>query len=322
MSAVAPLEGLEQLRTIVDRRTGVSVLAEWEEIAWEYGLQMAGRPPSMVIHDLSLDVLAFQQAMDRAPSHEAGQWRFLNARFTFLMADTLGSAGRSRESRHWWASARRAAEQTGNRHTMALAHASEAVQGLYEDRPLALVLSRVNTVLDLMEGRPCQAMARALGARAHALALAGDHASAYAALDEQADVFDALPDEVTRNQLSYAMDGWPLFRLLHTRSLVYALCGHPRIAQAQQEALAAHPVGRPRQTAQVRLHEAISAVRGGDVDDGLEYARRVVTELGSNVNRFVLRTAALVADAAPATAQTHTAVLDYRRQFALPRGES
>ncbi|MBB4919998.1 helix-turn-helix domain-containing protein [Streptosporangium saharense] len=320
VSAVTPLEGLEQLRTVVDRNVGAPKLAEWEEAAWEYDLQRASRPPLTVAHDLSLDVLAFQQAMGHAPNHETYQWRRLNARFMLLLAATLGSAGYGRESRHWWASARRAAEQTGDHQLAAMVHASEAVQGLYEERPLALVLSRVDTALELTKGRPCQATAQALSARAYALVLAGDHASACAALNQESDVYDALPDHVTRDQLS--MDGWPLFRLLHTRSLVYALSGHPRAAQAQKEALAAQPARRPRQRIQVRLHEAIFATRDGDVDDGLDHARRTLADLGPNTNLFVKRIAAQVADAAPSEAQSHTAVLDYRRQFALPQGEA
>ncbi|MEU1879154.1 helix-turn-helix transcriptional regulator [Streptosporangium sp. NPDC020072] len=320
VSAVVPLEGLEQLRTVVDRDAGAFKLAEWEETAWEYDLQRASRSPSMMIRDLSLDLLAFQQAMERALSHEVRQWRRLNARFMVLLAATLGSAGYGRESRLWWASARRAAEQADDHQLTAMVHTSEALQGLYEERPLALMLSRVDTALELTKGRPCQATAQALAARAYALALAGDHTSACTALNQEADVYDALPDHITRDQLS--MNGWPLFRVLHTRSLVYSLSGHPRAIQAQQEAFAAQPARRPRQRIQVRLHEAIFATRDGDVDDGLEHARRILAELGPNTNLFVRRIATHVAEVAPAEAQNRTAVLDYRQQFVLPQGEA
>ncbi|WP_329091540.1 helix-turn-helix domain-containing protein [Streptosporangium sp. NBC_01469] len=320
-AVVPPMEGLEHLRAVVDHNVGASGLSEWEEVAWEYGLQMASRPPAMMIADLSLDYLAFQQAMvANASGHDMHRWRRLNARFAFVLADALGSAGHARESRRWWGSARRAAEQADDHEAMALVYASEAVQGLYEDRPAALVLSRVDSALALTSGRPCQATARALGARAHALALVGDHASAHESLDQQARVFDALPDRVTRDELS--MDGWPEFRLLHTRSLVYALSGHSAAARAQREALAAHPSGRPRPTVQVRLHEAISAVRDGDVEEVLEQARRTVEGLGTNVNWFVLRTAQWVADAVPPRERSRSAVIDYREQLTLSRGET
>ncbi|MER5645860.1 helix-turn-helix transcriptional regulator [Streptosporangium sp. NPDC002524] len=320
-AAVPPLDGLEHLRAAVDRSVGASALSEWEETVWEYGLQMTHRPPAKVIADLSLDYVAFQQVV---PAHTSARdmdrWYRVNARFAFIMADALGSAGHARDSRHWWGSARRAAEQTGDHHVLAMAHASEAVQGLYEDRPLALVMSRADDALALTNGQPCLATARALGARAHALTLIGDHASAYASLDRQADVFEALPGSVTQDQLS--MDGWPEFRLLHTRSLIYAMSGHPAAESAQREALAAHPAGRPRQTVQVRLHEVITAVRDGDIEERLEQAHRMVRTLGQNANQFVLRTARSVADAIPSAEQSRSAVIDYRRQLALPRGET
>ncbi|MEV7010926.1 helix-turn-helix transcriptional regulator [Streptosporangium sp. NPDC051022] len=315
-AVVPPVEGFEQLRAIVDHRVGAPTIAEWEERAWEYGLQIPSRPPVAMAADLSLDLLAFQKAVAVAPGAELWQWAQVNARLLLLLAMVLGQAGKRRESWSWWATARRAAQQTGDNNAVALTDAYEALQGFYEDRPLALLSSRVDSALGLTEGRPSRATVCALATRAQALALAGDQVGARTALDELARVFEALPSRVTTDELS--VDGWTERRLLHTRSLVCALSAHPTADQAQREALQAHPAGNPRGEAQLKLHGAMSAVRNGDIDDGLEQARRILEGLGSNVGQFVLRTASMVADSVPAQEQARATVRDYRAQLALP----
>ncbi|WP_329423599.1 helix-turn-helix domain-containing protein [Streptosporangium sp. NBC_01495] len=313
---VPPTEGLEQLRAIIDHRVGLPGIAEWEERVWEYGLQIPSRPPASMVADLSLALLAFQKAMAGAPGSELLQWMRVNARLALLLATVLGHAGNRLESWAWWATARRAALQTGDNEAIALVDADEAIQGFYEDRPSGLLLSRLGNALALTQDRPNAATARALATRSQLLAMLGDHAGARASLDQQARVFDSLPNHVTADELS--VGGWTERRLLHTRSLVHALSGHPDAEQAQSEALRAHPRGVPRGEAQLRLHGAISAVRNGDVDDGLEHARSIVMGLGSNVSQFVIRTASMVADAVPASDQSRTTVRDYREWLALP----
>ncbi len=319
-TVVPPMEGLEQLRAIIDHRVGAPNIAEWEERAWEYGLQLPSRPPVAMVSDLSLDLIAFQKAMAVVPSGELPQWARVNARLVFLLAIVLGGAGGRRESWAWWATARRAAQQTDDNEAVAIVDASEVIQGLYENRPPTMLLSRLDNALALTQGRPSVATATALGARAHVLALVGDGVGAQTNLDQQARVFDALPSHVTADELS--VDGWTERRLLHTRSLVCTLSGHPAAERAQREALQSHPPGHPRQEAQVKLHAAISVVRGGDVDGGLEHARRIVADLGSNANQFVRRAASMVADAVPALEQSSEMVRDYRAQLALPGAAS
>lgn len=315
-AVVPPVEGLDQLRAVIDHRVGAPDIAEWEERAWEYGLQLPSRAPVSLVADLSLDLLAFQKAVAGAPGEELPRWARVNARLTFLLATVLGQAGKRQESWTWWATARRAAQQTGDDGAVAAVDASEAIQGLYEGRPLALLLSRVDSALTLTQSRSNLATARALGARAQVLTLLEDHVGAQSSLDRQARVFDALPGHVTDDELS--PDGWTERRLLYTRSLVYTLAAHPAAEQAQREALQAYPPGVPRGKAQLQLHGAISTVRNGDVSDGLEYARRVVSDLGSDVSQCVVQTASMVADAVPAQEQAREVVRDYRAGLALP----
>jgi hypothetical protein len=188
-----PMDGLERLRSVVDQAVGGPSLEEWEETAWEYAHRIVSRPLPEVIPDLSVDLLALQKVMSSDAVH-GGEWARVNARMTLLLAHALGSAGYSRESRLWWASARRAALHAGD-DMMALVCAFEAVQGLYENRPIPLILSRADAALAATRGRPSVATAKALGARAHAYALLGDTRTAHADLDNQERVHNLLPEQ-------------------------------------------------------------------------------------------------------------------------------
>ncbi|GAA4201315.1 hypothetical protein GCM10022252_55820 [Streptosporangium oxazolinicum] len=312
----ALLPGLEQLRTIVDKQLGGPDLDTWEEIAWGHAHGIFARPLAQVIRDLSMDLLTLQRTLPAVPGREVSGWLRVNARLTLFLAYALGSAGHARESMHWWISARRTATQTGDPEFVAAAHALEAIQALYERRPLTVVLSRVKTALDLTADQPGRAAVSALGSRAHALALMGDHAGARSSLAEQAEAFMKLPDSVTGN--SRSVEGWPVLRLLHSRSLVLTLMDDLSAPAAQQEALDAYPRGHERQVAQIRLHQAASAVRKGDVDDGLQHAVTIMESLDSGrMTQFVMHIAHVVADAAPTGQKAQRAVNDYRAHLAL-----
>ncbi|MEO3857707.1 hypothetical protein [Acrocarpospora sp. B8E8] len=279
-AAFTPLDGLERLHTVIDQGLGGPDLADWEERAWEYAHRMVSHPLPQVISDLSVDILALQEIM---PKQRATGWARVNAEMMMFLAYALGSAGHIRQSHHWWSSARRAAAAAGD-DMVALVASFEAILGLYEPRPLPLILARVDSALKASRGMPCHATTKALGARAHALALMGDREGSFEALDEQARVYKLLPGSITDDEVS--VWGWPVQRLLHTRSLVYTLAGYPAAGQAQQDSIAAYAPGRSRhaarQSAQVHLHVATSAVRSGDVSEGLAYARRTLELLGTD----------------------------------------
>ncbi|GAB1820715.1 hypothetical protein HerbRD11066_38790 [Herbidospora sp. RD11066] len=310
--ALPAADGLERIRMLVERRLGGPDLAFWEEVAWEHAHGVGAHPATDGIGRLSADVLALETALTHVPG-DLQPWARVRTRLLYLLAYALGSAGREHESRHWWAAARRAAVSAGD-DMRAFVAAQEAIQALYEKRPLTLVLSRADEAL--AGDRPSVAKARALGARAHARVLLGDLPAAYADLEEQARVFDRLPDEVTRDAVS--AEGWPVTRLLHSRSLVFTLAGHPGAARAQQEAIDAYPPGTVRPVAQIRLHEAMSIVRGGEVESGLAHADKALMAAQSvGYSCYVGQLATMVADQAPAG---HEALHSFRDRVAGLRG--
>jgi transcriptional regulator with XRE-family HTH domain len=313
-AAAIPLDGLDNLRKVVESGLGTARVSDWEELAFEYSHSVASQPLSGVIPDLALDVLALQKLLHVGPT--GPRWAHVNARLTFLLAFALGSAGYTRESRQWWMTARSAAEQAGDRTLVAAAFGYEACQALYEQRPVPVVVERVEQALAAAQGTPCSGVAEAYGALSLAAVYLGDTDRAYAALQDQARTFEQLPEEVTGDHLSVV--GWPVSRLLHMKSYIYALTGHPQSEHTHQEALDAYPASRVRQIAQVQLHSALSAVRGGDVVAGLDHARQVLSGLAPHYQtRYVRYTAATVLEAVPTDAKSRSPVTEYREFLAL-----
>ncbi|MCK2219678.1 helix-turn-helix domain-containing protein [Actinomadura sp. ATCC 31491] len=318
------LGGLDSLRNLVDARVGTSQLAEWEELAWEYALTVRSRTD--IIADLSQDLLAVQRLAMAAPAAEARGWERVNARMTMLLAYALGNAGNERESRRWWASARRSAARADEGDLLAAVNAVEAIQALYEQRPLPLIQTRIDAALTAAQGRPCRGTASAYGAQAHIAAMSGDRASALAALAEQARIAEQLPDEVVRDELS--VFGWPEARLLHTRSLVLTLLNDLGADGAQEEAVQAYPSAQPRpaalarQVAQVQMHRAITAVRRGDVAEGISMAQAALGGLPvDGRTRYIRYVAGAVLESVPAVDRARPPAVEYKEYLQLPPGE-
>ncbi|MBB4704585.1 hypothetical protein BJ982_006129 [Sphaerisporangium siamense] len=318
-SALPPMDGLERLRSMLDDSVGHSGVADWEETVWEYSNLVPFDIPG-VVRDLSVDLLALQQAMAGARAAEIPRWLRVNARMSMMLAYALGSAGQGRESHHWWRSAQRVAAQTDDAGLMASVCCHEAVQALHQRRPLPLVISRASKALALTDGKPCRATSAALGARAHAYALGGDIAQARADLDEQARVFDQLPSEVTSDRRS--IEGWPDTRVLYSRSLVHTITEHPDVDSVQQEAADAYPPGWSRQREQVELHRAYTEVKRRHVDSGLGHAARVFTNMPQEaINTFVRHNALAVGDVVPAAERNRPSVVEYRELVTQPSRE-
>ncbi|MFD0657635.1 hypothetical protein [Thermocatellispora tengchongensis] len=258
-----------------------------------------------------------QRLKQAAPTAAAPEWALVNAQMTWLLALSLNLAGLARESRRWWITARRAAEETGDPRRIALVTGYEAMQMLYEQRPMSTIVERAENALALARRTPCAGVAEALAVCAQARVLQGDSAGARAALDEQADVFERLPEATKSDKLSVV--GWPETRLLHTRSFVATHAGHADAPQAQREALQAYPTGHIRPIAQIRLHEALSAVRRGDIAEGIDRARNVIAALAEHDRSpFIRRTATSVLEAVPETEVTRPAVVEYRELLTVP----
>jgi hypothetical protein len=314
------LPALENLRDLIDAgRDTTTRLTDWEEIVAEHASSFDIRPLPSLISELALDILDLRRTMP-AQGSSVEAWHRVHAQLTLLLAHALGSAGQSRASRDWWLRARHAAEASGDPQLVSFARSKAAIQALFEGRlPPQVLLVRASEAVKAAKGQPCPGLAVALALQAQVHAMQGDRVRAREALLEQGRVFQLMPTTITTNTTS--VFGWPVSRLLHTRSFASTYDGGLDDAdQAQHEALDATPATSTRTRAQVRLHMALTEVRHGDVLAGLDMARGAVSGLvHHDRTTFIRFNAAAVAEAIPPQLPKEAGplVLEYRKLLEL-----
>ncbi|MFF5262580.1 helix-turn-helix domain-containing protein [Actinomadura viridis] len=292
---------------------------EWHEISVEYDLSYMSTPLWTLLPDLAADMVALQQIIQA--ERDASTQRALygaGARLAAIMAGVTNSLGKARESRHWWRTARHAADSFGDRDLRVWVRGSEAISGLYQGRPLQLLLDRSEEAISIAGGAASSGLAAARAGRAQVLARLGRVEDAEDELCTLRDTFSRLPADATGESSSLFTS--PIHRLHHTESYVLTCTGRLGAAEdAQDRAMAAYPVSLVRSRAQVDLHRAECLVKAGDVADGVEHARKVVDVLPhEHRTRLVLAMAESVAQAVPSSEAKRPAVVEYRELLALP----
>src|SRR5690606_37997964 len=140
----------------------------------------------------------------------------------------------------------------------------EATLGPYSGRPLGFMLQIAEEGMAISPNACSAGMGHLVAARAQLLALLGRRDEALATVRQVEALYDRLPDP-QKGDTGTIMT-WTLPRTLHTLSYVATFSGSPDDAdRAQTAALAAYPASATRSRAQVRLHQAVSAVRSGDI---------------------------------------------------------
>ncbi|GAA3550264.1 hypothetical protein GCM10022419_033140 [Nonomuraea rosea] len=319
LGTTAALPSLDNLRHLI----GPDRVQDWEEIVWERALAFHTHPIPDLVKDLAQDVIDIQQNLQRLGpgTPTAASWQRINAQLLCLLARALGSAGHPRESRGWWNKAREAAEFSGDGQLLAYILSKQAVQGLYEHRPVPVLLNNADEALAAAEGVPCAGATMALAVQAQVRAMQGNRDGSLVALREQAQVFKLLPSSV-RDDHDSAF-GWPEERLMHTRSFATIYGSNmPNDDEAQRAALASYPESNARGRAQLRLHRALHHVRSGDIVAGLDLARDAVAELPEHDRTIFVRfDAEAVLTAVPQSLQgkqQQAAAVEYQRVLALP----
>ncbi|WP_182874950.1 helix-turn-helix domain-containing protein [Microbispora sp. H10670] len=313
------IDAVERVRLAMNETTGSDRVGDWEETAWEYGHLLWRDPPADVLPDLVLDAYALHRVMRGGPPGDAAAWARAYARMAYLTAQCLGFMEETREARHWWRTARRAAQQAADPEVEAAVLGFEAGQAQYSNRPAEVIMERARSAITVAAGRPCAGAAEAHSVLAQAAALAGDEPAALNALHALEELYDRLP-AFTTDDTTTAF-GWPPARLLHTRSLVLSRTAPAPVAEAAiNEAVASYPAWRQRQITQVEMHRSVLALRThGDVPGGIGHAATALDHLDTRHHTmFVRRAAQWVLTAVPAVAAASAPVADYRERLSLP----
>lgn len=294
-------------------------VAEWEEVADEYGRAFYTESPTALVAHLAADLADLQETL--AADHGGRQVDLsrVAAQLAAIMAMSLTSTGQFQTARRWWRTCRRAADASGDPAVRVWVRSQDAISALYDRRPIQTAIERAEEALAIGGGRAYPGTAESLAARAQAAARAGDVAGARRQTELLTDVFGKLSTEVTTDTVIY---NWPQRRLWHTTSYVYSHLGRSAEAmRAQEQALALTPEWAPSSRAQVRLHTAMCLVRDGDLDAGADHAQRVITALPpSRQTALVLRVGQAVLDAVPAGERSRPAVAGLREAIAASAG--
>lgn len=287
--AVDRLVGWEALRQGLGAAVDVD-LDEWMQIVTDYGRGYYLQPHDQLMVQLGRDLTVLQHQL----AADTGQHRSMllraAAHLSVIVALNMVASGQALLARRWWASAQRAADESGDAETRVLTRAWDVVNGCYDGRAPVAVVALSDEVLPLMD-RPSAAACGLLAGRAQALSLAGRHDDAVVTVRQLAEHVEALPDAVTAEVES--LWGWPEHRLRHTESWVYTHAGDQQAAAAAQDrALQLYPASQVRLRTQVQLHQAAALIRGGHIPDGLRMAADLLDQLPREQQNELVRTVA------------------------------
>ncbi|SBT55101.1 XRE family transcriptional regulator [Micromonospora narathiwatensis] len=288
--AVDRMVGWEALRQGLSAAVNID-FDEWAEIVAGYERGYYLQPHDQLMTQLGRDLMVLQHQV----AADSGRRRPLLLRaaghLSVIVALSLVASGQALLARRWWASAQRAADESGDAETRVLTRAWDVVNGCYDGRAPAAVVALSDEVLPLVDAAPSAATCGLLAGRAQALSLASRHDDAVVAVRQLAEHVDALPDAVTADVES--LWGWPEHRLRHTESWVYTHAGNRQAATAAQErALQLYPASQARLRTQVQLHQAAALIRGGHIPDGLRMAADLLDQLPSEQQNQLVRAVA------------------------------
>jgi transcriptional regulator with XRE-family HTH domain len=316
------VEALQHIRDGVDRAIGRdedSHLDEWEETVAEYGYSILRLPPHRTIPNLAADLVAVQQVASRhAGGRQHPAWCRVASGLSTLMAKTLCSVGQLRLARDWWNTAERAAVASGDADLSVWVTAERLVEGMYEQRPVAVMLRRADATLASAPRAPGPGVGKLYTARAQLFALQGDGAAATAALRTAEECLQQLPASVTGKGPS--VFGWGEDRVRYTEAWVHAHVGGGigELEEAVERALHALPDGEPpRRPAQLRLLHAAGLVRAGDTTEGIRQAHALYeAQPAEQRSTMVTSLAHQVMESVPAPRRAEPAVAAYRELLA------
>lgn len=310
VTSALPVEALETLRNRLEGSFGPREdhdVDEWAQAAWDHSHTLRTMPPARMVADLAADVVELRRLLGRSqPKSVRNGLLQVSGQLSALMAMALFSLGEARSGRRWWGTARRAADECGDRDLRVWVRSREAAQALIGRHPSPTALNRLDEAMHIADGAPCAGLTEAQATRAAAQIIRGDRAGARDTLGQLAATFDRLPEAATQDRGS--VWGWPEQRLRHNESRLYTLLGDTkRAATAQQRALALYPDELRRSAAQVHLNGATCLILDGDVASGLQYATSTVEALPAEQRTTVItKVASGVLETLPPQARNHS----------------
>jgi len=250
-------------------------LDDWRERVEVYGTDYMTAGAAQLQPRLAADLVVLQAQLD-APERWA-----VASKLLALYAKTTPGAG---NSSRWYQLAAHAADRSEDRDTRVWVRGRAALALAYEGAALETAATLADEALSLAD-EPSLGRLNALTAKAHVLAFRGERTGAYVVLDQARRVFEAAG---SCEQVSdYAVPEWRF----HTfASMLLSRMGDERRAIREQEAAdRARPASLARFATHIELHRGLMLARSGDLEGGLDYARKAMARLPAERHSLTLR---------------------------------
>jgi hypothetical protein len=294
-------------------------LDDWEASLAEYGYTYVTVPPQRLLGELATDLVSVQSMGINDGHPEYTRWCRVTGGLAGLLAKTLSILGQPREARPWWSTAQHAADTSRDADLSLWVSGERLIHGLYERRPVPVLLRQSDTVLGRLPHRPCAGLATVRALRAQASATAGRADDAVNELRRVEEVFVRLPAEVT-GDIGTTM-AWGEDRLRFTEVWVHAYSGSEAELDASTErALDLCGNTKQRSATQIKLLQGFGRVHAGDVTEGIKHAGSAYAECPAEQRTAgITRLADLVWEAVPSGQRAAPSVIAYRESLSAPK---
>lgn len=274
-------------------------------------------PPEPMLALLLAELREVQElAAERQPAAVQGRLSEMTAMLATLIADALMKLGVLRQSRAWYATARAAADDSGNIELRARVRAQAAMLPYYYG-PVDVAITLAREARLLLHNRPCATGALAAAAEARALARIGDIEGAHHAIRTAQSFFDHAADGEGEEAFAF-----PERRLLLYLSGAYThLRRSGQARSVQRQALALYPDRTGIDPALLRLEEAICLAQDHSPTEACELAQAAYLGAPEPHRTPILGARARhVIAALPPAARSGAAARDLGEILALPAG--
>ncbi|MER5887761.1 helix-turn-helix transcriptional regulator [Streptomyces sp. NPDC001941] len=324
-SGASALDVLDDARRAVDRTLASGTVSPTqldmldEQILWARQQYVYTAPDPML--RVLLEHLGEVQnlAAQRQPAAVQVRLSELTAMLATLIADALMKMGHLVRSQSWYATARGAADDSGNRELRARVRAQAAMLPFYYG-PLEAAVALAREARTLCRGRPGATAAFASAAEARALAKLGDAEGATNALRLAAAAFEHRGTAGLSDNDAWA---FPERRLrLYESGTLTALGRTAQARAAQQAALRLYPTRTGIDPALLALEAAICFVHDRSPAEACQLAGATLLNVPpQHLTPIVRERAQEVINALPPGLHRQPAALQLRELLALPTGQ-
>ncbi|MFE6977173.1 XRE family transcriptional regulator [Streptomyces sp. NPDC057682] len=290
-----------------------------EQVLWarEQYVYTAPTPMISVLLDLLTEVEVL--ASHRQPAAVQVRLSELTSMLATLIADALMKLGHLPRSRSWYATARSAADDSGNGELRARVRAQAAMLPFYYG-PLEAAVQLAREARIICRGRPSATAAFASAAEARALAKLGDKEGAEAAHRRAAAAFEQSGAGGPADNDAF---GFPERRFRLYESGILTALGKTREARLVQEAaLRLYPSKTGIDPALLHLEAALCLAKDRSIAEACQLAAGTFVRIAPEHRTLIVEERAReVIGALPAGAESGRAARELREILALPSGQ-